>query len=83
MEYYDRTLYELSIEIQGYNSRWEEKWRHTRLIYTLLYNVNVGKGKQKKPQELIPLPGEYEEVNFQRKIAKLKEDAEFLKAITG
>lgn len=58
MEFYDRTIYELSIEIEGYNSRWEEQWRHTRLICTFLYNSNPGDEGPKLPYQIMPLPSE-------------------------
>ncbi len=58
MEFYDKTPYELSIEIEGYNSRWEETWRHTRLICTFLYNANPGPEGPVKPYQLMPLPSE-------------------------
>lgn len=40
---------------KGHFSRLENEWEQTRLIYSVLYNTNVKKGKQKKVEELIPL----------------------------
>jgi len=65
-EYCDITLFEITALIEGYNMRWEEKWRHTRSIYSLLYNINAPKGKSKTEIELMPFPSEY-------KLAKIKE----------
>ena len=33
----------------------EMKWRHTREIISIIYNVNAKKGKQSKAKDLIPL----------------------------
>jgi len=73
MQYYDRTLFELSIEIEGYNARWEEQWRHTRKLYTLLYNTNAKKGQGKKEHELIKLPSDFEALKSIDKFAQMKE----------
>lgn len=67
MEYYDRTLYELSIEFEGYNVRWEEKHIFPRLLYTLLYNKDLPRGKQKSPMELFTFPSEIAELEWQQK----------------
>jgi len=65
-EYCDITLFELTALIEGYNMRWEEKWRHTRSIYSLLYNINAPKGKSKSEIELMTFPSE-------EKLLKIKE----------
>lgn len=83
MEYYDRTLFELSIEIDGYNRRWEEQWRHTRKIYALLYNVNAQKGKGKKEIELLPLPSEAAEAAWQKKIEEIADAIKFEQSVKG
>lgn len=72
IEYWDRTLFELSIEIEGYNARWEENMIRTRLLYTLIYNVNAPKGKSKTAQQLIPLPSEKREILFQQEIERMQ-----------
>lgn len=33
----------------------EKQWEQTRLIYSILYNVNVKKNKKRRPDQLIPL----------------------------
>lgn len=58
MEYYDKTLFELTAELEGYNRRWEEKWRHTRRLYTLIYNKDIPKNKQKQEFQLMPFESE-------------------------
>ncbi|WP_342088012.1 hypothetical protein [Dyadobacter sp. OTU695] len=55
MELCDRTLFELSIELEGYNGRWEESWRHTRLLGTLLYNPTVAKEDRVEVYQFMPL----------------------------
>jgi hypothetical protein len=68
MEYYDRTLYELSIEFEGYNVRWEEQHMFPRLLYTLLYNKDLPRGKQKNAMELFTFPSEKVEKEWQEKM---------------
>jgi len=75
MEYYDLTLNELTAMLAGYNERWEEEWRHTRAIYTLLYNINSK--NPKREIELMPLPSEEEDIAFQKFIANRSAEAEF------
>lgn len=70
MEYWDLTLYEVTAMIAGYNVRWEEEWKRTRLIYATLYNANSK--KKKAPTDLMPLPSEAEGIAFQRYINGLK-----------
>ena len=36
----------------------EDEWRRIRVIYALIYNTNVDRHHQLKPEELIPLPGD-------------------------
>jgi len=79
MQYYDLTLYELTAMIAGYNVRWEEKWKHTRALYTLFYNVNYKKNK--KEFEIMALPSEAEDVAFQKWISSLKTEAEFAESL--
>ena len=55
MELADRTLFELTMELEGYNGRYEEKWRHTRLLGTLLYNPNVPEEKRVEVYQFMPL----------------------------
>lgn len=66
-EYCDITLFEITALIEGYNMRWEEKWRHTRSIYSLLYNINAPKGKAKSEVELMPFPSEAKLVRLKEK----------------
>jgi hypothetical protein len=70
MQYWDLTLHELTAMIAGYNVRWEEQWRHTRALYTLLYNINSK--KPKKATEIMPLPSESEIIAWQKYIDGLK-----------
>lgn len=77
MEYWDLTLYELTAMIAGYNVRWEEEWKRTRLIYATLYNANAK--KKKTPTELMPLPSEAEDIAFQRYISGLKAEMNLTK----
>lgn len=55
MELCDRTLFELSIELEGYSGRWEETWRHTRLLGTLLYNPAVAPEDRVEVWQFMPL----------------------------
>ncbi|MCF0074028.1 hypothetical protein LZD49_26335 [Dyadobacter sp. CY261] len=55
MELADRTLFELSMELEGYNGRWEETWRHTRLLGTLLYNPTVAEEDRVQVYQFMPL----------------------------
>jgi len=80
MEYYDRTLFELSIELEGYNRRWEEEWRKVRKPYALHFNINAEKGKKKREHELIPLPSEAEHIAWQRKIGGMKDEMKLKEA---
>lgn len=71
MEYYDKTLFELSIELDGYNRRWEEEWRKVRKLYAPLINAIA-----KKPRtelEWIPLPSDKELKSFRGKFEEMKE----------
>ncbi|MCF0059934.1 hypothetical protein MUK70_11845 [Dyadobacter chenwenxiniae] len=80
MEYYDKTIFEITVEMKGYNSRWEERVWPFRELLAKIHNVNVAKGKAKRPWELMPFPSEMEEIAWQTKIngikdfAKLKND---------
>lgn len=83
MELCDRTLFELSIELEGYNGRWEEKWRHTRLLGTLLYNPTVPKEKRVEVYQFMPLSEDadrialnefFEDMMGQREILKFAEE---------
>ena len=56
-EYSGLTIAELLWMIDGYNRRWEEEWRHTRHIHTVLLNVNSSK-RRFKATEVLPLPSE-------------------------
>jgi hypothetical protein len=44
--------------MDGYMLHEEDEWRRTRAIYALIYNTNVDRHHQLKPEELIPLPGD-------------------------
>ena len=72
IEYDDITLYELTILIEGYNVRWEERWMPFRRLYTLLYNVNSGKNDQKREIELMPFPSEMVQLERLNRIEKKK-----------
>lgn len=78
MEYWDLTLYELTAMMAGYNVRWEEEWKRTRLIYSILYNSN-GQKKKKSPTELMPLPSEAEDIAFQKYISGIKAEMNLTK----
>jgi len=71
MEYYDRTIFELSVEFQGYNRRWEEQWRHTRKLYTPMQNA-IAK-KPKREFEWISLPSDSEMMESRSKFENMKE----------
>jgi len=71
MEYYDKTLFELSIEIQGYNRRWAEEWRKVRKLHAPAINAIVKKPKSE--MEWIPLPGDEDIKAFRDKFDGLKE----------
>jgi hypothetical protein len=72
LEFCDKTPFELSIELEGYNQRWEESWRHTRLIGTLLHNANVSKEDRVLPHEFLPLPADRELIEFEDLINGMK-----------
>ncbi len=72
-EYYGRTLFELDIELKGYNRRWEEQWRQIRTPFTLQYNINAEKGKHKKDYQLIPLPSDADRIKKDKAMQKLKQ----------
>jgi len=74
MQYYDLTLYELTAMLAGYNVRWEEEWRRTRAIYTLLFNIHSK--SQKKDYELMPFPSEANDIAFQKMIANWQAEVE-------
>lgn len=82
-EYCDITLFEITALIEGYNMRWEEKWRHTRSIYSLLYNINAPKGKGKSEVELMPFPSEYKLVKLKKEVKKRRELAQLEKHLKG
>jgi hypothetical protein len=49
--------------MEGYKLREEDAWQRTRVVYALIYNTNVDRHHQMKPQELIPLPGDVKSEN--------------------
>lgn len=71
MEYYDKTLFELSIEIEGYNRRWEEDWRRVRKLYAALVNQNARRPRTE--MEWIPLPSDEDIKSVNGKFERLKE----------
>ena len=44
--------------MDGFALREEDSWRRLRIMYALIYNTNVESHHQKKPEELMPLPGD-------------------------
>lgn len=78
-EYCDRTLFELTAEIAGYNVRWEENVKPFRSLYTLIYNTNFK--KKKTELELMPLPSEMQELADQKKQRRNKEFSELLDVV--
>lgn len=83
MEYYDRTLFELSIELEGYNLRWEEQWSPFRALYTLIANYMVGKNKQKKPWEYMPFPSEAEMIRLKEKSKDTNDSVILMQSVNG
>ena len=84
MEYYGRTLFEISIELQGYNRRWEKDVRTlVRPLYTLTYNLNAEKSKRKRDIELMPLPSEAEEIAWRRTERRIEEQAKWEHNVKG
>jgi len=77
VQYYDKTYYELTAEIQGYNVRWEESWRPTRKLYTLIHNALCAKEDRRKEQELMPLPSEADLLESLQELRNIQESAMF------
>lgn len=45
--------------VRGYHRRQAERWRHTRLLATTLYNVNRDPDSEAlRPEDFMPLPGD-------------------------
>ena len=83
-DFYDKTLYELSIELDAYTVQWEDRWSPFRALYTLMYNMNLEKGKpKKKAWELIPFPSEAEEIAWQNKWRNKREGKQLQQQVTG
>lgn len=59
------------------NLREKSSWERTRWQTTLLLNIQIGKGKQLKPTDLIEF--ESDKINKKIDYKKLKEKAEYLK----
>lgn len=57
-DFWKMTPNEWSAWMEGYMLREEDEWRRTRSLYSLIYNVNVDRRHQLKPEELMPLPGD-------------------------
>lgn len=53
--FYALTWSQYNCRVRGYLRLEEEKWEHTRLLYSILYNTNVKEGAQRKPEQLVPL----------------------------
>lgn len=54
---------------------YEAEWERTRILWATLVNINVGKGKKVKPQDLIELSYDKkkpEEIKFGEKVKKFK-----------
>lgn len=51
------TVAELLWMLEGYQRRWEEQWRHTRHLHTVLLNIHSTK-KRFKASEVMKLPSE-------------------------
>lgn len=83
MEYYGRTIFEISIELDGYNVRWEENRSLWRWLWTLIHNVNVSKKDRKKEYEAMPLPSEYDYIRRKNKVKEMRESKQFLKELKG
>ena len=60
-EFWGLSVTETNYVIEGHRVRMLDGWRQTRLLYTLLYNVNVKKGHTKRAEELLPLPDDHKE----------------------
>lgn len=71
-EYYGKTLFELDLELAGYNRRWEEAWKRERVHLVQRYNETAPKGKKKKDFELMPLPSDEEKIANKLRMEKLK-----------
>lgn len=81
LQYWDKTLHELSYEIAGYNARWEEQMKIERIHYALQYNIHAPKGKKKEAKELLPLPGDAPKTLAEKRLIELMKGAE-LKELT-
>lgn len=76
VQYWGKTVHELSYEIDGYNARWEEKMNRLRITYALTYNIHAPKGKQKTAKQLIPLPGDAPKTFAEQRLRELENIAE-------
>lgn len=57
-DFWKMTPCEWAMWMDGYMMHEEDEWRRTRVIYALIYNTNVDRHHQLKPEELIPLPSD-------------------------
>lgn len=84
MEYYDRTLFEISIELEGYNRRWEDIVRtQVRPLYALTYNINAEKGKQKPAIELMPTPSDASDLAWLKKERQMEDEIKWKRDVIG
>ncbi len=71
--------------MEGYRLKDEDEWQRTRMIYAMIYNVNVEHHHQMKPNELIPLPGDKKEAEEEQRLktAGLDYKIQVLERLTG
>ncbi len=60
-DFWKMTPREWAAWMDGFALREQDSWRRLRTIYALIYNTNVDRHHQLKPEELIPLPGDAKE----------------------
>ncbi|MBG8552358.1 hypothetical protein I5L79_02310 [Hymenobacter sp. BT594] len=54
-EFFRLTWGQYNCRVRGWMRLDEDKWEHTRLLYSILYNVNADEKDRKTPAQLLPL----------------------------
>lgn len=54
-EFWNLTFAEFFFIVDGHYCRIERQWEHTRYLATWIINMNIAKGKQVKPTDLVKL----------------------------
>ena len=75
-DFWKMTPSEWAAFIEGYMLREEDAWQRTRVLYAIIYNTNVDHHYQKRPDELIPLPGDRKNLTMETPEVKYLNDVE-------